>query len=195
VRGAVDERDGVHVEALRGEAREREQRERGAADDLGVLGREERLAVAGAPAAPGTPGEVVVTVDENPYLPLLRYRTGDRARLVRRDGRTELHDLEGRSPVRYLRPAGTWVPSVGAAQHLQAHGMAAWQLHQAADGGVELDVVPDAPGSRGEEDARAAGAAVGRLLDRAVAVRAVRPDVLGAGRARRWSSDVPGGSA
>ena len=150
---------------------------------------------AGAPAAPGTPGEVVVTVDENPYLPLLRYRTGDRARLVRRDGRTELHDLEGRSPVRYLRPDGTWVPSVDAAQHLQAHGMAAWQLHQAADGGVELDVVPDAPGSRGEEDARAAAVAVGRLLDRGVAVRAVRPDVLGAGRARRWSSDVPGGSA
>lgn len=146
----------------------------------------------GAPVPDGGLGEVVVTVDENPYLPLLRYRTGDRARIVRRGERVELHDLEGRSPVRYLRPDGTWVPSVDAAQHLQAHGMAAWQLHQSADGGVVLDVVPDV---RGDAGARAAGDAVGHLLGRRVAVREVSPARLGAGRARRWSSDVPGGAA
>ena len=149
----------------------------------------------GAPVPDGDLGEVVVTVDENPYLPLLRYRTGDRARIVRRGERVELHDLEGRSPVRYLRPDGAWVPSVDAAQHLQAHGMAAWQLHQAADGDVVLDVVPDAAGDAGARAARAAGDAVGHLLGRRVTVREVSPARLGAGRARRWSSDVPGGAA
>ncbi len=149
----------------------------------------------GAPVRDGEPGEVVVTVDENPYLPLLRYRTGDRARVVRHGRRVELHDLEGRSPVRYLRPDGAWVPSVDAAQHLQAQGMAAWRLHQEADGGVVLDVVPDAPDDAGARAARAAGDAVGQLLARKVAVRVVSPARLGAGRARRWSSDVPGGAA
>lgn len=149
----------------------------------------------GAPVPEGVRGEVVVTVDENPYLPLLRYRTGDRASLVRRGTRTELHGLEGRSPVRYLRPDGAWVPSVDAAQQLQSHGMAAWQLHQEADGTVVLDVVPDEPGPAGEQAARAAGAAVGQLLGRRVVAREVSPARLGAGRARRWSSDVPGGAA
>lgn len=149
----------------------------------------------GAPVPDGDLGEVVVTVDENPYLPLLRYRTGDRARIVRRGERVELHDLEGRSPVRYLRPDGAWVPSVDAAQHLQAHGMAAWQLHQSADGSVVLDVVPDVLGDAGARAARAAGDAVGYLLGRRVTVREVSPARLGAGRARRWSSDVPGGAA
>ncbi|MFE6237422.1 AMP-binding protein [Cellulosimicrobium sp. NPDC057862] len=149
----------------------------------------------GVPVPDGDLGEVVVTVDENPYLPLLRYRTGDRARIVRRGERVELHDLEGRSPVRYLRPDGAWVPSVDAAQHLQAHGMAAWQLHQSADGSVTLDVVPDAAGEAGARSARAAGDAVGHLLGRRVTVREVSPARLGAGRARRWSSDVPGGAA
>ncbi|WP_454041034.1 AMP-binding protein [Cellulosimicrobium sp. Marseille-Q8652] len=155
----------------------------------------EVLAADGTPAPDGDRGEVVVTVDENPYLPLLRYRTGDHARLVRRGGRVELHDLEGRSPVRYLRPDGAWVPSVDAAQHLQAHGMAAWQLHQEADGDVVLDVVPDARGGAGSAAAHAAGAAVGTLLGRPVTVHEVSPARLGDGRARRWSSDVPGGAA
>ncbi|WP_251150090.1 AMP-dependent synthetase [Cellulosimicrobium sp. Marseille-Q4280] len=155
----------------------------------------EILADDGTPVIDGGRGEVVVTVDENPYLPLLRYRTGDHARIVRRGGRVELHDLEGRSPVRYLRPDGAWVPSVDAAQHLQANGMAAWQLHQDADGSVVLDVVPDAPGAAGASAAREAGAAVGQLLGRSVTVHEVSPARLGDGRARRWSSDVPGGAA
>ncbi len=102
----------------------------------------------GTPVPDGSPGEVVVTTDENPYLPLVRYRTGDRARIVRPHGpggRVELHDLEGRSPVRYLHADGRWLGSVDATQVLQAAGIAAWQLHQRADGTIDLTVVPDAP--------------------------------------------------
>ncbi|MCB7136318.1 AMP-dependent synthetase [Cellulosimicrobium marinum] len=153
----------------------------------------EVLADDGSAVLDGVRGEVVVTVDENPYLPLLRYRTGDHARLVRHGNRVELHDLEGRSPVRYQRPDGAWVGSVDAAQHLQALGMAAWQLHQHADGTLALDVVPDPAAGAGA--AREAGAVVGHLVGRPVTVREVTPDRLGAGRARRWTSDLPGGEA
>ncbi|GII98120.1 phenylacetate-CoA ligase [Sediminihabitans luteus] len=149
---------------------------------------------AGRPVPDGTLGEVVVTTDENPYLPLLRYRTGDRARRVVRvvDGstRVELHDLEGRAAVRYAREDGTWVAAVDATQILQSYGAAAWQLHQGADGAIALDVVMDAGGSA---DRAGLDAAIARTLGRPVRSRAVPPSVLGEGRARRFSTDLAGG--
>lgn len=170
----------------------------------------------GEPVPDGAPGEVVVTTDENPYLPLLRYRTGDRARILRPHGpggRVELHDLEGRSSVRYLHADGRWLGSVDATQVLQASGMAAWQLHQRADGTIDLTVVPDAPGraapsgsgpgaggapGTGPDPARAAdeaARALGRWIGRDVTAAVTTPAHLGHGRARRYSSDVPGGQA
>ncbi|MFD6165366.1 AMP-binding protein [Oerskovia sp. NPDC060287] len=168
----------------------------------------------GTPVPDGSPGEVVVTTDENPYLPLLRYRTGDRARIVRPHGpggRVELHDLEGRSPVRYLHADGRWLGSVDATQVLQAAGIAAWQLHQRADGTIELTVVPDAPAGgapsgtgRGRAGAPGTGAApatdsaaraLRQWIGRDVVVNVTTPAHLGHGRARRYSSDVPGGQA
>jgi phenylacetate-CoA ligase len=163
----------------------------------------------GTPVADGSPGEVVVTTDENPYLPLLRYRTGDRARIVRPHGpggRVELHDLEGRSPVRYLHADGRWLGSVDATQVLQAAGIAAWQLHQRADGTIDLTVVPDAPAGaapsgRGPGSAPGSGAAdaaahaLRRWIGRDVVVTVTSPAHLGRGRARHSSSDVPGGQA
>ncbi|WP_188037852.1 AMP-binding protein, partial [Actinotalea sp. JY-7885] len=99
----------------------------------------------GAPCADGVPGELTVTTDENLYLPLLRYRTGDQGALRRRpDGTVEIHGLEGRAPVRYRHRDGTWRPSVDATQVLQGHGVAAWELHQAADGAVRLRALPAA---------------------------------------------------
>ncbi|MET4224369.1 AMP-binding protein [Oerskovia enterophila] len=168
----------------------------------------------GTPVPDGSPGEVVVTTDENPYLPLLRYRTGDRARIVRPrgpGGRVELHDLEGRSPVRYRHADGRWLGSVDATQVLQAAGIAAWQLHQRADGTIELTVVPDAPAGgapsgRGPGRAGAPGTgaapatdsaarALRQWIGRDVVVTVTTPARLGHGRARRYSSDVPGGQA
>ncbi|KZM35216.1 AMP-binding protein [Oerskovia enterophila] len=165
----------------------------------------------GTPVPDGSPGEVVVTTDENPYLPLLRYRTGDRARLVRPHGpggRVELHDLEGRSPVRYLHADGRWLGSVDATQVLQAAGIAAWQLHQRADGTIDLTVVPDAPAGgapsghgpggasgSGGPAAGSAAHALRRWIGRDVVVTVTTPARLGHGRARRYSSDVPSGQA
>lgn len=149
----------------------------------------EVLDPAGRPVAPGERGEVVVTVDENPYLPLLRYRTGDHAALgSTADGRPVLLGLEGRAAVRYLDASGVARPSVDATQVLQAAGLVAWHVHQDAAGGVLLRAVaPDVLA------AQAAARAVRDWLGRDVALD-VLDDVadLGPGKPARWSSDVPG---
>ena len=154
---------------------------------------------AGDPVPDGARGEVTVTVDDNPYLPLVRYRTGDTAAL-RRDRRpdgswvTVLLGLEGRSPVRFRTAAGTWVPSVDATQVLQAYGVAAWHLHQAADEAVRLVALVGA-GEAGKAAARDAADAVSRLLGRPVPVIPVeRPGALGAGAKRRFSTDLGSGA-
>lgn len=136
----------------------------------------------GTPAPDGERGEVVVTVDENPLLPLLRYRTGDHARLERRaDGGTWLHGLEGRAPVRFARADGGWTPSVDLTQLLQHHGALGWQVHQHADGSVVAGLQGGDPG--------AVRAALQALLGVPVEVRETEP---GEGGPRRWSSAVPG---
>lgn len=143
---------------------------------------------AGLPVPDGERGEVVVTVDENPYLPLLRYRTGDTAALVRDHRGTVLVGLQGRAPVRFLAADGSWHSSIDATQLLQAYGLAGWELVQAADGAVRLAALPlvGVP-----VDATAAGDAIGRWLDRPVHVEVLTdPSALGPGKPRRFRSDA-----
>lgn len=152
----------------------------------------------GTPVPDGARGDVVVTVDDNPYLPLLRYRTGDTAALVRERGHdgtwsTVLLGLEGRASVRFRAADGRWVPSVDTTQLLQAHGLAAWHLHQRADGTVTLTALPAAPSSRTTSTTSATlgilGTALTALLGRAVEITVVAdPRDLGPGSKRRFSS-------
>lgn len=143
----------------------------------------EVLDAGGAPVAPGVRGEVVVTVDENPHLPLLRYRTGDTARLVSAGGRPALAGLRGRPSVALRDGAGAWVESVTTTQLLQAHGLRGWHLHQDVRGDVRLVV------RAGDGDAAAARTSLQRLLGLPVAL-----DSGGAGASRRTTCDLPGGS-
>lgn len=145
----------------------------------------EVLDPAGAPVPDGVRGEVVVTVDENPYLPLLRYRTGDHAAL-RRDARgTVLVGLEGRAPVRFADAAGRWRPSVDATQVLQAAGLLAWHLHQDADGTVRLAAVPSRAGG-----ADRAARAVAEWLGRPVELEVRDRPATGEGKPHRFSTDL-----
>ncbi|WP_082571029.1 AMP-binding protein [Cellulomonas sp. Root485] len=142
----------------------------------------------GASVPDGQRGEVVVTVDENPYLPLLRYRTGDTAALVRDHRGTVLIGLEGRAPVRFRAADGSWHSSIDATQLLQAYGLAGWELVQDADGSVRLTALPlvGVP-----VDPAAAGEAIGRWLMRPVQVDVVTdPSALGPGKPRRFRCDA-----
>lgn len=135
---------------------------------------------AGNPCPPGKRGEITVTCDENPLLPLLRYRTGDHAALV--DG--TLVGLEGRDPVRYRATDGTWVQSIELTHVLSPLNLAAWQLTQTETGAVEVQYHGDAPSTMIDE-------AVTSLLG-PVPVQSIRTNLARDAKPQRYSSTLPG---
>jgi phenylacetate-CoA ligase len=86
----------------------------------------------------GERGEVVLTGGRNPYLPLLRYRTGDFASLTRHAGRPVLVDLEGRRPVVFPVAGDRIVHSMEVTRLLRRYPLTQYQLHQDADGGFRF---------------------------------------------------------
>lgn len=98
----------------------------------------EILAPDGAPCRPGERGEVTLTGGRNPFLPLLRYRTGDWASLEFR-GRTPcLVGLEGRQPVVFRAASGKLVNSIDVTTILQGFPLSQFALHQDEDGALLL---------------------------------------------------------
>lgn len=90
------------------------------------------------PVAEGVRGEVVLTGGRNPYLPLLRYRTGDFAALAWHEGRPVLVDLEGRQPVVFPIGGDRVVHSMEVTRLLRRFPLMQYQLHQDADGGFRF---------------------------------------------------------
>ena len=95
--------------------------------------------------APGERGEITVTGGCNPLLPLLRYRTGDFARMEHSGGRVWLRELEGRPPVPLLDAAGGEVNTIDVSRALAPFALAQIHLHQESDRALTLSV-------RGEAD-------------------------------------------
>jgi phenylacetate-CoA ligase len=93
---------------------------------------------AGRPVAPGERGEVTLTGGFNPWLPLLRYRTGDRASMVVRGREVVLAGLEGRAPVRFRSSSGEWLNNIEVTHTLGRFALSQWTLHQHADGLLTL---------------------------------------------------------
>ncbi len=152
--------------------------------DFTVLDRRLHIEIfdaAGRPLAPGERGEIVVTVGENPLLPLVRYRTGDVAALRSRHGRLALSALEGRSDAAFRSAAGELVASVDFTQQLQSNGALGWALTQHADGSLTGTIV------QGDLPAIAAAAAI--LLGLPVDIRQVQTLAeLGEGKPRRYTA-------
>jgi len=74
---------------------------------------------AGRAVPDGTRRELTVTVDGNPFLPLMRYRTGDTGVLGWGGGRRTITDLGSRASVVFRSADGRAVPSVDLTQQLQ----------------------------------------------------------------------------
>lgn len=116
-------------------------------DDMALLAPDLHVEIVdaeGRPQPPGVEGEIAVSGGRNPYLPLCRYRTGDRA-TIRLDarGQPRLHGLQGRAPVRFRADDGTPVGSVDVARALREHeGLLCHQLVQGADRGLHLALRP-----------------------------------------------------
>ena len=118
----------------------------------------------GAPCPPGTRGEVVVSGGFNPCLPLLRYRTGDYARLdLSRPRRAVLRDLEGRSPVVFRAADGRPINNIDVTAALKPLALAQFALHQAANGALRLRV-------RGAYEAAAVRAALAGVFGAGLAL-------------------------
>jgi phenylacetate-CoA ligase len=108
---------------------------------------------AGRPCPPGEPGEIALTGGYNPFIPLLRYRTGDYASLQFMDGRPVLAGLAGRPPVVFRGRAGQPINNIDVSHALNHLALPQYTLHQSAEGALHLR-------ARGRIDPAAARAAL-----------------------------------
>jgi phenylacetate-CoA ligase len=94
----------------------------------------------GATCPPGVRGEITLSGGFNPFLPLLRYRTGDFAGLEFRGAQPLLAGLEGRPPVTFRTADGRPVNNVDISIALRPFPIAQYALHQFTDGALHLKV-------------------------------------------------------
>jgi phenylacetate-CoA ligase len=96
----------------------------------------EVLDALGQPCPAGEVGEITLTGGQNPFFPLLRYRTGDRAALVSQDGRPHLVQLEGRKAMVFRDSAGGLLNNVDLTAALRPLRIPRFHLHQYSDGRI-----------------------------------------------------------
>lgn len=93
----------------------------------------------GTPVPDGEVGDLLVSGGRNPYLPLLRYRTGDRVRIFRRAGAPPLLELvDVRRSVSFADASGRMVNPVDAARVLRNYPVVQHQLVQRLDHSLRL---------------------------------------------------------
>jgi phenylacetate-CoA ligase len=104
----------------------------------------EALGPDGRRVKPGERGEITVTGGRNPFLPLVRYRTGDWGRLEfpADGGRPRLLDLEGRKPVVFRAADGSAVNPVDVSRVLRELPLVQHEFVQRADFSCELTARP-----------------------------------------------------
>ncbi len=86
----------------------------------------------------GVRGEITLTGGRNPYLPLLRYRTGDFAAMETIAGELCLVGLEGRLPVQYTSAAGRVIHSMEITRLMRRYPVLRYEMKIAPDGRHEL---------------------------------------------------------
>jgi phenylacetate-CoA ligase len=98
----------------------------------------EVLDAEGRPCPGGVRGEITVTGGVNPYLPLVRYRTGDVAALDFSGPVPRLLGLEGRGPVVFRTAAGVPFHSLDVSTTLRDLPLPMMMLQQRADGSLRF---------------------------------------------------------
>jgi len=85
------------------------------------------------PMPAGERGEIAVTGGINPFLPLIRYRTGDYGCLQHENEVLHLFDLAGRAPVVFVAGDGNFVNNVDISRAMCEFMLAGFKLHQRRD--------------------------------------------------------------
>lgn len=105
----------------------------------------------GAPLPDGQTGDICVTGGRNPFLPLLRYRTGDRGSLIRDHGRADPSPLlelaDSRLPVLFQAAGGEAVNPIDIGRCLRAFPVLRHRCVQHADRSLTLWLDCLGPGS------------------------------------------------
>lgn len=103
----------------------------------------EAIDAQGLPVAPGERGEICISGGRNPYLPMLRYRTGDWGRIDTTacacgDAMPRLMDLQGRQPVIFRAANGTLINPVDISRKLRRFPLVQHELEQQRNGDCHL---------------------------------------------------------
>jgi phenylacetate-CoA ligase len=137
---------------------------------------------AGQPVLPGERGEIVVTGGVNPFLPLVRYRTGDFGAMSFREDVPRLVGVERRRPVVFQASTGAPVVSISVTTALFPVPLPFFSLHQARDGSLTFRTRSD---GAVEEDVRRI---LGDLFGNApIAIEQVPLEVAWSGKSIQYS--------
>ena len=139
----------------------------------------------GAPCPPGVRGEITLSGGFNPFLPLLRYRTGDFASLEFRGAQPRLAGLAGRPPVTFRSADGRLLNNVDISIALRPFPIAQYALHQSADGSLRMQV----RGAGRSEIREALLALFGP--EQALMIEEVESLEMAGGKVIQYTSDLP----
>jgi len=92
----------------------------------------------GAACPPGVRGEIVLSGGNNPFLPLLRYRTGDHGVLRCAPDGVYIDGLEGRPPVVFTASDGRPVNNIDITHALRDIALSRFALHQDEQEGLSF---------------------------------------------------------
>ena len=141
----------------------------------------ETLDVHGNPSGDSR-GEITVSGGRNPFVPLLRYRTGDWGRLVFEpcscgDPMPRLLELEGRKPVVFMASNGSTVNPVDISRVLREFPLLQHEFVQRLDRSCEL-TIRLIPGHQSSEVEPLAGT-LAELFGEAIPIKVTIDDSLG----------------